>query len=97
MQSKYQKMIKVVCLEGGIDVVVVRLLAREQTNFLRALICPHFSLAVAHEPVAVQKNRRTKIHPGALSLEKSRQNLATDCVRPFLSTNPPVTSPPNDC
>jgi len=39
---------------------------------------PHFSLAVAHAPVAVQKNRRTKTHPSALSLEKSGQNLATD-------------------
>lgn len=58
---------------------------------------PHFSLAVAHEAVAVRKIRRTKIHPGALSLEKSGQNLATDCIRPFLPTTHPVTSPPNDC
>lgn len=60
---------------------------------------PHFSLAVAQESVAVQKNR-LGARKSTLVLSHSRNPAKTwrlDFIRPFLSTTHPVTSPPNDC
>lgn len=50
---------------------------------------PHFSLAVAHESVAVQKNRRTKIHPWCSLSREIRPKPSDGLHLPFLVDNPP--------